>query len=182
MTITGEQAIEQAYEEMPRKFYEVSHKVHIALAIGIGYLLTYVIGTDVDIATRAAGGAAFLIGALADRLSTIKAFNAMNEAESLGMVPISSESNILLGNVHTAEEFKNSPRVLAIDTIAMALSVSSPGFGIAAGLAKVQAAVNNTRVANRMERAIEIFEEANETIESPSVLEINEDSEPFALM
>lgn len=147
---------DEALKKMPRRFYELSYRNHIALTLAAAYafqMLNIYFLHQESIPAHITAVSVYAISALADRLSTIKAMNTNNVAEVEGAVSGFQEGNMLIGDVKTAKDFLKSKRGAVVDVGALALASIYPGLGIGFAIPKFQAAANNLRAEKRIQLA-----------------------------
>lgn len=154
-----QEPFKQAYEEMPRAWYELDHRGHVILTVGSALAIYYanigIFHIDTPIANIGVA-ALYGISTLADRYSTILALRANERAEQIGIMTGGEEKNIFLRNITKPDQFISSRRAMLMDILGVAVSYITPGIGMGFVLGKVQAAANNLRKAQRINRAIEI--------------------------
>lgn len=158
--------MDQARQEVPRAWYQMDHKVHIASAmiysLGLYFANLELFHVD-SIPAHVVAASIFFISNLADRYTTFKAFKSSDLAREHGvdLYQGSLEQNILLRDITNSRQFLFSKRALAIDIFATSVAAVYPAIGVGVALAKVHATASNLRVNKRFERAIEIADIRN---------------------
>lgn len=121
--------------------------------VGIGFLclgLYRGLGIPDALLTRSLGALACIISVIADRWSTVRVLQMIEQADRDGIAHGLYESNPLVGNVRQVKDFTRSPVVWALDIGATVFSVFSPWFGFALLVGKGYAAWHNTRLRREL--------------------------------
>jgi len=150
---------ELALQEIPKAWYELSHRQHMALSalstITLHYSNEFIFHLDA-LPAHVTSAALFAISTLADRYSTWKVMKANIKAEQTGIENLSTEQNIIVGEIKTPSDVVTNKRMLALDLIGTSIAAITPGAGIGFVVGKSQATANNLRIAKRTERKAEI--------------------------
>lgn len=153
----------KAKREVPSRWYEKSPVTYtLGLAAGmVGSSYTYheFVAQDRPM-YHVAGAVIGLIGIIADRTSTIKGFEAVEEAVKIGIrEPRQMEANPLGTKLQSAREYKRSIPLAVTDVGLVAVSAWLPAIGAPTAAAKVLVSFSNRRIAKRWNRAIEMARE-----------------------
>ena len=148
----------RAEAEIPHAFFESPELIEgveavVLLAITIGQIIDNKLIPTIPLSMASA--TTYIIGRIMDRQSTLKSLKIQERAEKLKIEHPIIESNPLLPNKMTAEEYVSSPKKF-LDYSFSIIAPIFPSIGIAAGIGGGLAALNNYRGAKRLERAIEI--------------------------
>jgi len=161
-TNTFYNSYEQAYQDLPVKWYEKEVNrdwafVLSALAIMFPFVISILISIkeqqiyDSQIWASAISLYYFSSALLFDKYTTYKGFSLSDKLEDKKIESPISELNLDLQHVTTANEYLNSV-VRYKDVIALLLSVL-PILGIPMATQRVLAGLNNMRVIHRVENA-----------------------------
>lgn len=153
--------LEQAEQEIPPAWFEkFGYRFnYIITASSVASLLLYDhFITAISLETAISGGGLFLVGTIADRLSTIEVLRAANRSAALGIEDIYAESNLALRSIKTPQDFIRNPIIYAIDAGGLAVSALNPAAAVSLSAFKGIATLNNLRIAKRLTRAAEIAE------------------------
>ncbi len=155
--------LDLAYQEIPPVWYEKLGRYFFHLnAISVmasSSLYNHYIDV-VSVETALAGSALYLASTAADRLSTMKAMDAMEKAMSVGIEGRNAESNFLLKSVKTSRDLVRNPVGYALDALGLGFSALNPGVAVSFSTFRGIATLNNLRAARRYDKAVEIAKAA----------------------
>lgn len=153
--------IDVSLEKYPRSWYEHQDLVGFgaaALSGTIAYFQEryFPVGNLVE----HLGGIALLTsGHYFDHQSTKQGFIAKDEAVSAGLEPVLKETNPLLGDPASLDEYTTASKkknLLLVESALLMISVVIPPFGYAIGASRYAAVANNRRVVKRIKYAAEL--------------------------
>jgi hypothetical protein len=148
--------LEQAEDEIPYKWYEVSNRQLIISTVLSAVALSQlynVIPEEYKNALLLASSFAYVTGVILDRYSTVKSMKSINIAKSHGISAETGEDNLIIRGETDPNKFMRNPKVLAIEILGLAFTIFNPGIGVAYAGNKFVASMNNLRVAKRYELA-----------------------------
>ncbi|MCR4324194.1 MAG: hypothetical protein NUV69_00715 [Candidatus Curtissbacteria bacterium] len=150
---------DQAFRDVPRRWYEVNPWVNRALSVGSALLINFANERTIDADSIPAGVASasfYLLWAFADRYSTREILKENIKAAEVGIQELYTESNPLTPDLKDPNKAITSKRWFALDSAATTIAVLVPGYGVGFGLSEAHATFNNWRIRKRTKRAIEI--------------------------
>lgn len=151
--------VDQAFQEIPRAWYESNR--NLFLAVGIAYytalLADRIFFKDKKRRPHLVSAGLYAIGAVADRVSTAKGLDA---SEKLRQANVSGynigEMNILLRGVKTSRDLNRNPRYWIVEGLGFVAAVAWRPVGVMGGIRASLVAMNNFRVARRANRIVEL--------------------------
>ncbi len=152
------EASKQAEKEIPVRWYE-NRNVANGVALGVTLLaLWHRISTSgAPSAPSLVAGAMYGIGAAADSATTIEALSAHDKLVQKGAPTSISETEPSLSHVKTTDDYRKAWKTaLALEVKGFILSTLLPELGIGYTAGKLTAAMNNHRIARRLERTAEL--------------------------
>lgn len=166
MPNSGTDPLQEALEEMPHRWYEKG-QVNAFIPAWLGGLAAgyayHFHAPEVNTWLERVGGAGMAITtAYLDRKSTRDIIGTIEEARREGIVPTYEESNPLIGDVKTVEEYQKkaqSPKIMALEGLFVVSSGLSSIAAFPLSAIRGVAALNNHRKEMRVQRAIEISKE-----------------------
>jgi hypothetical protein len=147
---------EQAEGEIPHAVYE-----DFVFLYGVGILTFGLIrvardvGEDMPVfALSVASAATYIIGSIMDTCSTVKGLKVIQRADELGINHPLEELNDYFPGRPTVEEYWQSikKKGISVDAVGAFVAATCPAVGLGRGFV----ALNNSRKARRLSRAIEI--------------------------
>lgn len=151
--------MEQAYTDVPKAWYELDYKTHMALTV-LSALVLYsanLLYFKIDsLPAHITAASLYALSVVADRYSTVRVIKANSLAHQNGINTQHSEQNILNPDVSSPRKFLLDKRAAIPDVGGTVLAAIYPAIGVGWVVGKTQAAANNLRVAKRINRAVEI--------------------------
>ncbi|HUD45059.1 MAG TPA: hypothetical protein VMR41_05935 [Patescibacteria group bacterium] len=149
--------LEQAYNDVPKRWYELHPNTHKLITVASPLALYTVNLTTVhadSVPAHVTGTVVFLLSALADRYSSFKVLRAREQSTEDVVKP--EEVNYVIGDNMTSETFLKSKKAAALDLWGTALSSIDPAVGVGFAVGKIQATINNLRIAKRQNKLNEL--------------------------
>lgn len=165
MTERRHAALQQAYDEIPKRKSEDHPLIHLVPTAGV--LVTHGVAVEIfdtyqelivqnRIGFAFVGVALYGISRLADIHSTKKALTNQQHAERYGIEGEHKEINPQLFGARIPKEIKINKTLVAFEILATALSALSPVFASSFITGSFLDAKSNYRIARRYERAAQI--------------------------
>ncbi len=155
--------MKQAYEEIPRKWYEADTFIGYYPRVIVTYFaasqLYDQLTEDRSMYTKLAVLAFYTLSLVADGYSTIRGMHADEKLRGQGIESGFSELNPFIGPVKTQREFVRSPVAWAMAVVPLPLVILDPIIGVGVTAVRGYTAVLNIRSVKRLERALEIVKE-----------------------
>ena len=152
--------MEQAHKEIPHKWYEITNPrtylLRYAGAVVAMQAIWQYMPDEPRVVSVATAAAIFVVGAIADRRSTMRGLDASQQCEDAGLGATLGELNPLVGKVKNSEEYRRSRGAIAMEVFQSVIPVLNPSIGAAMGVNRFMASLSNNRAANRATRAAEI--------------------------
>lgn len=142
------------------KVNQTAHYLYAVGLIGLSSLLTYYLADNLHLLNKSlvpwsiASALFYIVGIVADKVSTIKISNAVKESETLGIPQNIRETNPLLPDLPTKKDIL-SPKILALEAGVLIPSVIFPPFGAYFGISGFYSAIHNTRLYMKIKRGID---------------------------